>query len=377
MSETPRQSKTVATERIRSIYQRGRRGSHSSTSLQASTPRKLSFDSQSSKAEDYLSFSSDEESISSMATNNNVSSNNVDSVKKSMNKTIQKFSGKREHFSQFISNIEEALSDLNTESNTPINQLKLIQFAHKHLIDPNCFAKVASIDFTDLPTFKKALIKNLFAGETSSVLTQKLKGLKQHPTEKAHDFIDRFKLCLITLESCVSNEVKNSEFFKDDVRRTFINSLYGTCRLLAIMKASEDLDTIFSHIRENEDVNITETIENKLDKILVLSEKRVQSDRKNVNYFNPNARFNYKNTYRKPQVTDNRLSVRPNRNINSNYNYNNNNRRYVRNNYQPTHNKTNYRNNSTQNYRRNNAHNYSVDPHTENFQVVVENEDNS
>ena len=302
----------------------------------------------------------------------------MDNIKKQLSKSITKFDGEFVNYQQFIDNVKSAIDSLANPDDIP----KLLQFVIQTCTTPSCYNKLSDVVADDFEDFKKKLDNVLFANITSSSLKSKLESSKQQQNESINDFVNKFRSTLLNLKSKMPEDISKSDFFKNDIKKTLIRNLLPKYQTIALIHQSQSIEQMFQELLINSDITADNSLENKIDQLLVLSTNKPNKNyrRNNYNPFNrsprndqfhnqrysnnsrnyPSNNYNYsQNTYPSRNNHGNMQNSYPSRN--NNYQYNRSQNNYQNNRYpsnmqhspkqQYNHNKPNFQNSYNQNDR--------------------------
>lgn len=299
------------------------------------------FDTVNSLDLSFSNFESDNNLLFELVNQYKIRGEKMDQKKTNVFKRIPLLSTDRSTLDQFLDCVEELISDLETQK----EQNDLIKFVIKHKSSGDAYSKLKEFKFENFADFKTKIIHALFPNETSNVLHARLKNIKQGENQSNLEFVDKFKAELFKLKGALAEEVRKSDFYLNDIKKTFILNLKPKARLWAAMKADSSLDEIINFVIANEDVPLEQnnSLESKLDRVLALNtgkpdnsnnDKKMNSNRNNQKSFNRinnhnnnnnNGHFRQKNfTPRfnpQNQIRRNNFQFRPQNNGNYSNNY--------------------------------------------------------
>lgn len=294
------------------------------------------FDTVNSLDLSFSNFESDNNLLFDLVNQYKTRKEKMDQKKTNVFKRIPLLSTDRSTLDQFLDCVEELISDL--ESQKEINEL--IKFVIKHKSSGDAYCKLKELKFENFADFKTKIIHTLFPNETSNVLHARLKNIKQGENQTNLEFVDKFKAELSKLKGALSEEVLKSDFYLNDIKKTFILNLKPKARLWAAMKADSSLDDIINFVIGNEDVPLEQnnSLESKLDRVLALNTGKPNNsnnDKKRNSNWNNKRSFhnnnNNNNYYRQRniiprsnpqnQIRHNNFQFRPQNGGNYNNNY--------------------------------------------------------
>jgi hypothetical protein len=211
----------------------------------------------------------------------------MDELKKTALKQISKFSGEYADLSQFLDSINHVI--LNNTSLTPAQTTDFLNFALRTLTLPSIYNKVKHIDTSTFGTFSAGIKEALFLNITSQTLQNSLQTIKQLENEQAHAFCERFKMAHNNLKSTLDDAILKTDYFKENIKRNFINGLRPQLKILALIHNAESLEKMMKEVISSESIKLETDISEKLDKILLISS---QNSHTNNNHNRQNFRQN-------------------------------------------------------------------------------------
>jgi len=282
--------------------------------------------------------------------------------KKLLMKRVKPFEGSYLSFQQFIDNIENVVEGIEK----PEEISEILQFTLRHLVSPTIYIKLKLAKTNNFQDFKKSIEEILFGFETAQKFRNKINSTKMSKNQTLQEFIEGFRVDLNNLKSKLSNEVANTDYFKEDIKRLFLNNLLPQYRMLAITYKNDNIEKIMKELVESADIDLGLGIEEKRDKILVLTSNPKKNG--NINYNSKNRQQNP--FFRNFHLSRPRIPYRNNRGNYNNYGNNNN-----QNSYNRYNNNQRYRSNFSSSYLnqlRNNYNNFAPhSPHKNNNNKIL------
>lgn len=226
-----------------------------------------------------------------------------DSLQKDVFKRIPTLSTDRSTADQFLKCTQHIIDQIDSSS----KKLEMIHFILDHKTSPSAYQKLKNVVFSSTEEFKTKLLATLFPNDIVETLQAKLTSIIQRDNESNVDYIDRFKSELTKLDDIIEADVKKSQYYTNNIKKTFVNNLNQKTRILATMKIDNSLDDIINFIISNADIklNQNETLEDKLDRVLTMTQdkdnKQKSSQHQSDNSYQKNSyqqkKFRYKNHF--------------------------------------------------------------------------------
>jgi len=290
----------------------------------------------------------------------------MEQIKKNLLKSVTKFNGDFANFAQFIDTVKSTIDTIVD----PAEISTVLKYAIQTCTTPACYNKLKGIEVDTFDNFKKNIDNILFASLTTSSLKNKLETTKQAPNQSISDYINDFRTTLSYLESKMPQEIVNSQFFKDEIKKSLSRNLLPKFKTIALINQKSSIQEIIKEILNNSDITEESSLENKIDQILVLTANKQQNsfqrNQNPWNNFNSNS-YSNQNYWKNPNYNNNNRGRfnrynQNSRNFSPNNNFQPRNRSQQRDFYNPS---NNFRSHSQNNQH---ARNFSNNRNAQNAQ---------